>query len=63
MQGQCGPEVGAGPRVMALVVFFETYIAEGADATEAKMKMLTTGVRGARRKNWRVIAGGALGVN
>jgi len=48
---------------MALVVFFETYIAEGADATEAKMKMLTTGVRGARRKNWRVIAGGALGVN
>ena len=61
LQGQCGPEIGVGGRMMSLVVFFETYIAEGCDATEAKMRLLTHNVRGNRRKNWRVVAGGAMG--
>ena len=61
LQGQCDPQVGIGSRLMSLVVFFETYISTGADATEQSMKMLTHGVRGAKRKNWRVIAGGAMG--
>lgn len=61
MQGLCGPETGMGARLMSLTVFFETYISRGADATETAMKMLTHNVRGAKRKNWRVIAGGGLG--
>jgi hypothetical protein len=60
MQGNCGPEKAIAGRLMSLTVFFETYIAEGCDATEAKMRLLTRGVRGARRKQWQVIAGGAL---
>jgi len=58
MQGH-GTELG-GSKLMSLVVFFETYISRGADATENEMKMLTHGVRGVKRKNWRVIAGGQM---
>lgn len=61
MQGQCDPSIGVGSRLMSLVVFFEVYIAEGADECERRMKLLSRDVRGAKRKNWRVIAGGAMG--
>ncbi len=61
MQGQCDPSVGVGSRLMSLVVFFEVYIGQGADECERKMKMLTHDVRGVKRKNWRVVAGGAMG--
>lgn len=60
MHGQCGPDRAIAGRIMSLAVFFETYIAEGASATEEKMRMLTHNVRGPRRKQWRLIAGGDM---
>ena len=58
---QCiGNEVAAGGstagRLMALVVFFETYINHGGDETERRMKLLG----GRKGKKLRVIAGGQL---
>jgi len=61
LAAQClGSELAAGGatagRLMALVVFFETYIDQGTDATEGAMKLLS----GRRKANLKVIAGGNL---
>lgn len=58
---QClGSKVAAGGstagRLMALVVFFETYITHGADETERRMKLLG----GRKKRGLRVVAGGNL---
>jgi len=61
LAAQClGAELAAGGaaagRLMALVVFFETYIDQGTDATDKAMKLLS----GRRKANLKVIAGGNL---
>ncbi len=55
MQGQ-GNDGAVGPRLMSLVVFFETYIDEGAHATQSVMRLLAR----PGRKNLKVVAGGGL---
>lgn len=56
MQGHGLAFEGIGSRLMSLCILFETYIDEGAEGTEEKMRMISR----RKVKNFKVVAGGQL---